>query len=168
MTAQERLERLFDDHAVAVRTYLYRRLAGGSGADATADDLTSEVFIVTWRRIDDVPADAELPWLYAVARRVLANHRRGRTDIAVADLGTLDAIDESDPGVLVCDDAVLAAAWTRLSARDREVLCLSVWEGLSGDALGAALGIGAGGAGAALSRARGRFLEELATEESRV
>ncbi len=35
----------------------------------------AETFLVAWRRLDDVPADA-LPWLYGVARRVLANERR--------------------------------------------------------------------------------------------
>ena len=35
----------------------------------------AETFLVAWRRLDDVPADA-LPWLYGVARRVLANQRR--------------------------------------------------------------------------------------------
>jgi RNA polymerase sigma-70 factor (ECF subfamily) len=35
----------------------------------------AETFLVAWRRLDDVPDDP-LPWLYRVARRVLANQRR--------------------------------------------------------------------------------------------
>ena len=158
------LEGIFDSCAVPVRQYLYRRLTNNSDPASTADDLTADVFLIAWQKRADLPADEPLPWLYAVARRVLANFRRRRADVPVADLGALDAIDDNDPADLVTDDAALAAAWSRLSPRDREVLRLAAWEGLSGDALGAALGIGAGGAGAALSRARSRLIEEIAVE----
>jgi RNA polymerase sigma-70 factor (ECF subfamily) len=93
---------------------------------------------------------------------VLANYRRRPQDVLVADLGDLDAVDEADPGTIVTEDAVLAQAWRSLSPRDREVLRLVAWEGLSGAQLAAALGIGEGGAAAALSRARSRFEESLA------
>jgi hypothetical protein len=49
------------------------RLTGNAGADVIA-----ETFLTAWRRIDHNPAgEAALPWLYGVARRVLANQRRG-------------------------------------------------------------------------------------------
>lgn len=154
------LEELVDAHAVDVRRYLYRRLTGSSDRATTADDLTADVLVVAWRRRDDIPADAELAWLYAVARRVLANHRRRPQDVLLADLGEMDAIDESDPADIVSDDAALADAWRSLTPRDREVLRLVAWEGLNGAELATALGISEGGAAAALSRARARF-EEL-------
>ena len=158
------LEGLFDAHAVAVRRYLYRRLTGTADPASTADDLTADVFLIAWQRHDALPEGAELPWLYAVARRVLANNRRRRTEIPVADLGDLDAIDESDPAELVTRDAALAAAWQRLSSKDREVLRLSAWEGLNGRDLATALCVSEGGAAAALSRARARLAEAVATE----
>ena len=157
------LEEMVDAYAADVRRYLYRRLVGTSDPASTADDLTADVLVVAWRRRADVPAGAELPWLYAVSRRVLANHRRRPQDVLVADLGALDAIDESDPADIVSDDAVLAEAWRSLPPRDREILRLIAWEGLSGAQLAAALGISEGGAGAALSRARARFQELLAS-----
>ena len=159
------LESIFDSYAVPVRRYLYRRLTQSPDPASAADDLTADVFLIAWQKRADIPADEPLPWLYAVARRVLANHGRRRTDLPVADLGELDAIDDSDPAVLVCDDAVLVAAWQRLSPRDREVLRLTAWEGLSGEELAIALGIGAGGAAAALSRARARLVEEISAAE---
>ena len=88
---------MVDAHAVDVRRYLYRRLVGAADPAATADDLTADVLVIAWRRRADVPAGAELPWLYAVARRVLANYRRRPQEVLVADLGALDAIDEADP-----------------------------------------------------------------------
>jgi RNA polymerase sigma-70 factor (ECF subfamily) len=153
---------MVDAHASAVRRYLYRRLIGSADPASTADDLTADVLVVAWRRRDDVPEGAELPWLYAVARRVLANYRRSPREVLVADLGELDAIDEADPAEIVSDDAALAAAWRSLSPRDREVLRLVAWEGLNGAQLATALGISEGGAAAALSRARSRFEQSLA------
>jgi RNA polymerase sigma-70 factor (ECF subfamily) len=152
---------MVDAHAVDVRRYLYRRLMGSADPASAADDLTADVLVVAWRRRADVPQGAELPWLYAVARRVLANYRRRPQEVLVADLGDLDAIDESDPADIVSDDASLAEAWRSLSPRDREVLRLVAWEGLSGAQLATALGISEGGAAAALSRARSRFQKSL-------
>ena len=161
---QVSLDAIFEEHALPVRRYLYRRLTNVPDPASTADDLTADVFLIAWQKRADIPAEEPLPWLYAVARRVLANSRRRRVDLPVADLGELDTIDEADPGELVTEDAALAAVWGRLTPRDREVLRLSAWEGLSGESLARALGIGSGGAHAALSRARTRLGEELAKD----
>jgi RNA polymerase sigma-70 factor (ECF subfamily) len=69
-TRNEGFESLFRDHYAAVRGYALRRAPRDM-----APDVVAETFLVAWRRLDDVPADA-LPWLYGVARRVLANARR--------------------------------------------------------------------------------------------
>jgi RNA polymerase sigma-70 factor (ECF subfamily) len=69
-TRNERFEGLFRDNYAAVRGYALRRAPRDM-----AQDVVAETFLVAWRRLDDVPADA-LPWLYGVARRVLANQRR--------------------------------------------------------------------------------------------
>ena len=161
---QVTLEGIFDSYAVSVQRYLYRRLTGAADPSSTADDLTADVFLIAWQKRDEIPEEAPLPWLYAVARRVLANHRRRRTEITVADLGDLDAIDEGDPAELVTRDTALVAAWSGLTPRDREVLRLAAWEGLSGADLGSALGITEGGAVAALSRARTRLADNLAAQ----
>ena len=72
---------MVDAHALDVRRYLYRRLVGVPDPASTADELTADVLVVAWRRRADIPAGAELPWLYAVARRVLANYRRRPQDV---------------------------------------------------------------------------------------
>ena len=51
----------------------------------------------------------------------------------------------------------MRAVLEALSARDRQILLLSAWEGLDGNQLAAVLGISRGGADAALSRARARL-----------
>ena len=71
---ESRFRDLFDGHHRAVMAYFMRRIPN----EMDALDATEDVFLVAWRRIDKVPEDdAALPWLYGVARKVLANHRRG-------------------------------------------------------------------------------------------
>jgi RNA polymerase sigma-70 factor, ECF subfamily len=53
-----------------VLAHALRRTDAGAAHDAVA-----ETFLVAWRRFDEVPRDP-LPWLYGVARRVLADQRR--------------------------------------------------------------------------------------------
>ncbi|MFD0743159.1 RNA polymerase sigma factor [Phytohabitans flavus] len=66
-------DELYNGHYLDIVRYGVRRLAE---VDAAAD-LAQEVFVVAWRRRDQVP-DNSLPWLYGVARRLLANHRRAQ------------------------------------------------------------------------------------------
>jgi RNA polymerase sigma-70 factor, ECF subfamily len=45
-----------------------------AGSAADAQDAVAEVFLTAWRRLDDLPeADAARVWLYATARKVIAN-----------------------------------------------------------------------------------------------
>ncbi len=140
---------LFTTHATAIHRFVLRR-----AARSDADDLTADVFATAWRRRDDIPEGAELPWLYRTAGFVVANHHRKRRPVL------LHAVPEDgDPETAQWQDGtddvrqVLAA----LSARDQRILLLSAWDGLGGDALAEVLGISRGGADAALSRARARL-----------
>ena len=72
----KRFERIYAEHYEAVRAYVRRR-----APDAVVDDAVADTFLVCLRRIDQVPAEP-LPWLYAVARKTLANERRKRARVA--------------------------------------------------------------------------------------
>lgn len=141
---------LFRAHAGAVHRYFARRAPADD-----VQDLTADVLVTAWRRRDDVPEGAELPWLYRTAGFVLANHRRKGRPVPVEHVP--DEVDDADPAHLVLADEEVRTALAGLSARDRRVLLLHAWEGLSGEELGAVLGVGRGGADAALSRARARL-----------
>lgn len=145
-------EDLFRAHASSVYRYFLRRAARDE-----AEDLAADVLAVAWRRRDDVPAGAELPWLYRTAGFVLANHRRKGRPVPVGDV--LEQVDDDGPETAALADERVREALAALSPRDRRILLLNAWEGLGGDALGAALGISRGGADAALSRARSRLRE---------
>lgn len=146
------VEAIFQSHARDVYRYAWRRLDPNDRA-GRAEEITAEVFALAWRRRAELP-DPPLPWLYAAARRILANARRthARPAVAVAVFEALDPADE------VTEAEVLAAAWRSLSERDQEILRLSAWEGLSGSALASALEMSEAAAYTALSRARARFL----------
>jgi RNA polymerase sigma-70 factor (ECF subfamily) len=114
----QRFERIYEQHREAVRAYVRRR-----APQSWVEDVVEDVFVVCLRRIEDVPREP-LPWLYAVARKTLANERRRQARVAPADPGVAY---EPEP----LGDAGLAAAFASLSDDDREVLRLVAWEGLS-------------------------------------
>ncbi len=143
-----------------MRVYAARR----AGLD-DADDVVAEVFLIAWRRIDDLPEDPR-PWLLGVARRVLANRRRGEARRAAMH----DRLVAGAPGavggrVAQVSDGVVAAALARLGERDREVLLLTAWEGLGHADAARVLGIRTGTLTVRLHRARRRFERILADAE---
>jgi len=118
----ERFEQIYDEHREALRAYVRRR-----APESVVDDVVSETFLVCWRRLDRVP-DEPLPWLYSVARKTLANQRRSlERDERLGAAASASAVAEPEP----VGDTALAEAFAALSERDREVLRLVAWEGLS-------------------------------------
>ena len=97
---------------------------------------------MAWRRRSELPAQP-LPWLYGVARKVLANHRRGgaRRDALAARAG-----EHAEPFSPDHADAIglrqdLTRALAALNESDpRELVLLVAWEGLSVAQAGEALG----------------------------
>lgn len=149
-TPEEAFRGLFSAHYGAVYAYCARRLGRDDAADAASD-----VFTVAWRRIRRVPAEPEtLPWLYGVARRTVANHRRGRVRRERLDA---KAAAQADPPVGYQHPETLEPVLARLRDDDREVLMLVAWEGLGPRALGRTLGCSPNAAAVRLHRARTRL-----------
>lgn len=146
--------RLYESHAAAVHSYALRR-----SDRETADEVTAQVFLVAWRRRSVVPEDA-LPWLYGVARRALADQRRGAS--RRSKLGRrLRSVAVEQPPELISHDRGLADALKRLSARDREVLLLCYWEELEPAQMAPVMGCSRAAAAVRLHRARRRLAREL-------
>jgi len=153
-----RFERLFSDSRDPLARYLARRATPDQ-----VEDLFAEVMTVAWRHIERIPVDAELPWLYGVARRVLANHRRSTARFGrLLERLRLHA-PAVDPCVLVVAglDAGLADALSRLPATDAEVLRLWAWEELQPAEISVVLGITPNAAAIRLHRAKGRLRTAL-------
>ncbi|MFY9220553.1 MAG: sigma-70 family RNA polymerase sigma factor [Candidatus Nanopelagicales bacterium] len=147
-------DEVFTDYAVAVHRFIRRRIQLTTAA-IDADDITADVFTVVWRRRADVPDDAVLPWLYGVARHLLANHyRKMNAQVRLLDA---DADAATDPAELVAANDELSRAWLQLGARDRQILALIAWEGQTEAGVAEVLGLSVGGASSAITRARQRF-----------
>lgn len=154
---RSRLEGLFNAHAGAVRAYARRRVD-----PAAADDAVSEVFVIAWRRLEDVPDDA-LPWLLGCARNVLAHQgRRSRRDHALLDR----LAGEGDRGSELGADRGLARALAQLSGNDRELLLLIAWEGLEPGHAALVLGCSRNALAVRLHRARKRLAAALSETDA--
>ncbi|MGI8829158.1 MAG: RNA polymerase sigma factor [Candidatus Limnocylindria bacterium] len=152
---RQRLEALFIAHHAELLAFVRRR-----GAEANAEDLVADSFVVAWRRLDDIPAGNERAWLFGVARRVLANARRGQRR-GMNAVERLAADPPSSPAVETGVSSELTAALASLREADREVLTLAAWEELTPAEIGVVLGITPNAASIRLHRARARFASAL-------
>lgn len=156
-TIEEQFTTLYRRHREAVERYVLRR----AGPEEVGDVL-AEVFLVAWRRFDRIPADP-LPWLYGVARRVLANDRRAAR--RRTDLEDLLAIQPHRPDAGHAEEVAartdLAQAFGRLGTADQEVLRLALWEELTPAEIARVLGQSSVAVRVRLHRARGRLRRQF-------
>ena len=155
-----RFERCFGDHYPAVLAFALRRLPDR----AAAEDAAAETFAVAWRRREVLPEPA-LPWLYAIAFRVIANQRRSlRRRHELEDRLAREAAagrGQDDPDAAIDRRDAFAVAFSRLSEREREVLRLVAWEGLGAEDAAHVLGCSAGAFRVRLHRARRKLAKQL-------
>src|SRR5690625_2656009 len=161
VTDEQWFDAVFTAHATAVHRYFLRRAPAQD-----AEDLAADVLATAWRRRDDVPRGHELPWLYRTAGHVLANYRRKNRADPMEIAEERIAAPGAAPAQAATDAATARAVLARLRPREREVLMLNAWDGLTGEELAAALGMSRGGAAAVLSRARARLREVWQEQES--
>jgi len=152
---QERFRELYTSTSPRVVSYALRRTA--SPEDAA--DVTAEAFTIAWRRLDDLRDTSEgLPWMYAICRRVVANHaRRTRRQSELTDrIGEeLRRTRRESPEANLASVAVVVLQ--ELDEPDREILMLVAWEGLDTQQLARALECSPTAARIRLHRARRRL-----------
>jgi len=148
---------LYAAHYPDIVRYGLRRL----GERDASTELAQEVFVVAWRRRSQVP-DHGLPWLYGVARKLLANEWRARRSRPVPlpaagpEPPPFDC--ESDMVAMVAD---LRAALATLSEADQEILRLVGWEQLTVAEAAVVLDCSPATAAVRLHRARRRLAAAL-------
>jgi RNA polymerase sigma-70 factor (ECF subfamily) len=150
---EQRFDALFGEHVASIASYCRWR----SSSAVDGEDAVAEVFLIAWRRLDDIPAGvAARAWLYAVARKVLANQAR-----ASARRERLSEKLSAQPAARKAEDAPLIEpvrqALAALAPRDREVLLLSEWEGLTPSEIAKVMRCPVVTARGRLFRARRRF-----------
>jgi RNA polymerase sigma-70 factor (ECF subfamily) len=166
--AAQRFSALFRELAPDVTAYCRWR----ARCPSDAQDAVAEVFLTAWRRLEEVPeGDAARVWLYATARRVIANQRRA-TDRRIRLRERLAAQPVALPAGEAASDPtteLVHAALRSLKPPDQEALLLAEWEGFSPTEIASLMGCARVTARGRLHRARRRFreaFEELEAESS--
>jgi RNA polymerase sigma-70 factor (ECF subfamily) len=153
---------LFARHHNDVYNFCFRRVASWT----VAEDLTSVVFMETWRtrRRLELESGSLLPWLIGVATRV--THRHRRTLVRHHAMLRRIPADTAPPEVAdvvagKLDDerrmAEVLAAVARLPKREQDVIAVCVFGELDYAAAAVALSIPVGTVRSRLSRARKRL-----------
>ncbi|GAA2633055.1 sigma-70 family RNA polymerase sigma factor [Actinomadura fulvescens] len=156
---KDRFEQLYREHHDEVLRYAARQ----AGPEHAAD-IAAETFTIAWRRIDDVPDGAALPWLYVVARNLIAN--QGRRDARRREVpepfdSTHAHPVEPDHADSVHRREAALTALRGLSDDDRTMIRLIGWEGMDRGRVATALGVSPGAATVRLHRTRKRLRELL-------
>lgn len=161
-TSDERFAAVYTGCHGDVYRYMSRRLS----APSDVADLVAETFAVVWRRLAELPAaPQDRLWVFGIARRVLSQHhrsavRRERLERRLGALRPTTAEDNDDSA-----DAVAAVqhAVALLRERDREVVRLILWDGLSHTEAAVVLGCSPNAVALRLHKAKQRLRGLLST-----
>ena len=158
--AVQRFQVLYDRHYRRVYAYAVSR----AGREL-ADEVTSEVFLIAWRRLPGLP-EYPLPWLLTVARNVITGQFRtaARQQSVAAEMRVWVKEQPASPDIA---DEVSERIWvlTALAAMpeaDRELLTLAAWHGLSAREAAQVVGCSTATYFVRLHRARRRLERALA------
>lgn len=122
--------------------FVFRSVRRLGIAEAQIDDVVQEVFLIALRRLADFQLGTNArAWLFSIASRTSANHRRGqrRNLLRHAPLQDLADVAPSPFERAACRDAarVLQRFLDELSDDKRDLFILSELEGMSGPELAA-------------------------------
>nr|WP_298331643.1 sigma-70 family RNA polymerase sigma factor [Haloactinopolyspora sp.] len=163
---------MFTRHSKAVYNYCFRL----TGSWATAEDLTSVVFLEAWRRREEATSEdgVIVPWLLAVAsdvtrhsERAVRRHRRllAKLPPAVIEGDATREVSDSERQM-----QQILRIFRRLPRAEQDVLALCVWGGRSYAEAAVALGVPVGTVRSRLARAHAhmRRLTESARPKARL
>jgi RNA polymerase sigma factor (sigma-70 family) len=155
-----RFEALYGAHRRSIAAYVRRRVV-----EHDVEDVLAQVFLIAWRRFAMIPPPPEdRLWLFGVARRMVADHRRSTVrrrrlserlaEEARGPVGPVGPVGTFETTQLRVDRALQA-----LRPGEREVLRLVLWDGASHAEAAALFGCSANAAELRYRRARDRFRE---------
>jgi len=161
---------LVEHNAAIVRAFIWRRSGGLDVGVSTPEDIAAEVWTVAWQRRDVAPAEVDAAatkaWLLQIARHVLANHIRktqGRRSI----INSLrpEIVTAASAEALVIQDETIREIFATLSPAEREVMALSIWEGLAPQEIAVVIGSSANAVSIRLHKARKKISDLLAVTD---
>jgi RNA polymerase sigma-70 factor, ECF subfamily len=149
-------------------TRIYRFILRMAGEAATADALTSEVFLAVWRKAHRFERrSAVSTWLLAIARhKALAELRRRRDPLPYGeDTATSDPQDDPEVAFAAkCRREILRKCLNRLSREHREIVDLVYYHEKSVLEVAEIVGIPGNAVKTCMSDARGRLAQLLAAD----
>lgn len=117
----------------ALYSFIHRRSQGLDPALSSAEDILADTWAIAWQKREQAPEDEGLvaAWLYQIARHLLANHIR-RTQTLRKHSATLDPdlVSRFNAEGLVIADDELKRIFNLLTDGEKEVMALTLWEGL--------------------------------------
>ncbi|MEV0388663.1 sigma-70 family RNA polymerase sigma factor [Nonomuraea sp. NPDC050643] len=157
---EERFTDLYDRHYRSVLGYALLRAERD-----VAEDVSSETFLVAWRRLGELP-EPSLPWLLGVARNLLAKqrdsrHRRQALVDRIAALTTSRDQQAWDVAEHVIDRESALEALAALPEQDVEAMVFATWYGLPPQQAASVMGCSVRTYNVRLHRARKRLARAL-------
>lgn len=159
MTREREYESMFRANIRPIRAFTASMLS-----PEHVDDVVAATFMSAWQRFDDIPSDAQRPWLFGTARNHIRNARR--TDRR--HLALVDAIDtdptwrgrSTDDGDRAEVHPVLDAI-RDLDDDDRELMLMTGWFELTPNEIASILDEQPGTIRVRLHRVRRRLMNQL-------
>lgn len=162
MNHEERFDELYRATRKDVLAYLTRR----SGDPDQAADMLADTYLIAWRKLADIPDGHQgRLWLFGVARNVLLKgaDRRRSHDALVERLAS-ELHTTLSAGAPVDDHRAnsLREALAGLPDKEREILLLTAWEGLTPREIAVVTGTSANLVRVRLAHARNKLRQRLA------
>jgi RNA polymerase sigma-70 factor (ECF subfamily) len=158
----EKFAALYDAYAAGLYRYAYRRVG--------PEDVVAETFLAAFRgrcRYDLTRSDAR-PWLFGILTKQIAQrHRSEQARYRAIARAATDKVVDGLADQVAADMTAHAArgalieALSGLARRDRDVLLLVAWSGMSYEEVAATLEIKVGTVRSRLHRARQKVREAL-------
>jgi len=159
-TDEQRFQDLYQRTRRDLLAYLMRR--AGSAEDAA--EALSETYLIAWQKLDTIPpGDQARPWLFGVARNLLMNGAtRHRTHDALIER-LANELRDAQPAPASDDEArrTIGRALAALQERDREILTLTAWDGLTPREIAAVMNTSANVIRIRLHRSRAQLRKQL-------
>lgn len=156
------LDHLITREAPGLLSYFARRVTPATDAA----DLLGETLLVLWRRVEHMPSEPEAArmWMYGVARKVLATHRRTTTRRKALTDKLRAELQISAPNPVADDERVsrVKKAIAELKPLDQEIVRLVHWDGFSLIEIAALLGKRQGTVRSRYHRARAELKRRIA------
>ena len=162
---RETFEQLYRDTRTDLLAYVLRRSRNAEDAA----DVLAETYLIAWQKLEKIPkGDRARLWLFGVARNLLmkgASHRQSGNALMER---LANELRSAEPVHLPVEDErreALRAVLAALPVRDREILTMTAWEGLTPKQIARVMGTSANVVRVRLHRARVRLRRQLELEQ---